>query len=327
MILFLYGPDTYRSQQKLQEVIARYKKVHASGLNLQYVNLAGREFEDFRDKLRSSPMFKEKKLFILSQAFSNKEFAEKFLANKEMFLKCQDIIVFYEKGMPDKRGRLFKFLTTKAKYQEFDLLKPFRLRNWTEREISRLGAKISPPALNKLIDFVGSDLWRMQNEIKKIIAYKSGESTGEVRPRQYWRGQTSPLTSLDVELLVRPRIETDIFKTIDALVAKNKKSALCLLQEHLQKGDSPLYLLAMITYQFRNLLIIKELGEKQIPYPALAKKSKLHPFVVKKTYYQARQFTLQELKKIYQKLLAADWQIKTGKIEPELALDLLVAEI
>jgi DNA polymerase III delta subunit len=53
----------------------------------------------------------------------------------------------------------------------------------------------------------------------------------------------------------------------------------------------------------------------------------LHPFVVKKSYQQANKFTLQELKKIYQKIFKADLDIKTGKITPETALDLLLTEI
>ena len=34
-----------------------------------------------------------------------------------------------------------------------------------------------------------------------------------------------------------------------------------------------------------------------------------------------------QLKKIYQKIFQVDFDIKTGKIEPETALDLLLAEI
>jgi len=39
------------------------------------------------------------------------------------------------------------------------------------------------------------------------------------------------------------------------------------------------------------------------------------------------QFSIEQLKKIYQKIFQADSDIKTGKIEPELALDLIVASI
>ena len=83
----------------------------------------------------------------------------------------------------------------------------------------------------------------------------------------------------------------------------------------------------MIAYQFRNFLIIKELIEKGSPYANIAKKSGLHPFVIKKNYYLCNQFSLPQLKKIYQKIFLIDSSIKTGKVDAETALDLLISEI
>jgi DNA polymerase-3 subunit delta len=83
----------------------------------------------------------------------------------------------------------------------------------------------------------------------------------------------------------------------------------------------------MISYQFRNLLTIKELQDAQIPYNLIAKRSGLHPFVVQKSSYLCNQFSFLQLKKIYRKIFQVDSDIKTGKIEPETALDLLLAEI
>ena len=127
--------------------------------------------------------------------------------------------------------------------------------------------------------------------------------------------------------MVRPKIETDIFKTIDAISSKNKREALKLIHQHLEKGDSPLYLLSMITFQFRNLLIIKNLLDNQKSYSFILEKSQLHPLIVKKGYLLAKKFKIEELKKIYQKISQIDYEIKIGKIEPETALDLLIAEI
>jgi DNA polymerase-3 subunit delta len=166
-------------------------------------------------------------------------------------------------------------------------------------------------ALNKLAEFVGNDLWQMENEIKKLISFKGGKI----------------IKKEDVEILVKSRIETDIFETIDSLALKNKRKALELIHKHLEKGDSPLYLLSMINFQFRNLLIIKDLIEKGRPYYTFQKITQLHPFVIKKSYSQSQRFSLQELKKIYQKIFQVDLNIKTGKLDPQTALDLFIAEI
>jgi len=122
-------------------------------------------------------------------------------------------------------------------------------------------------------------------------------------------------------------METDIFKTIDFIASKNKKLALKLLHRHLEKGEHPLYLLSMIIFQFRNLLEIRDLLEKGTPYWLLFRKSNLNNYIIKKSYQLAKKFSLSELKRIYRKIFEIDFNIKTGKLESETALDLLIGEI
>ena len=83
----------------------------------------------------------------------------------------------------------------------------------------------------------------------------------------------------------------------------------------------------MIAYQFKNLLIVKELAEKGFMYASIVKKSGLHPFVVKKNYFACQQFSFIELKEIYRKIFKIDSDIKSGKIEQETALNLLISQI
>ena len=128
-------------------------------------------------------------------------------------------------------------------------------------------------------------------------------------------------------ILTKSKIETDIFATIDAFSAKDKKKALKLLHRHLEKGDSPLYLLSMLKFQISNLLIVKDLIERKTSYSHILNKSNLHPYVVKKNWNLAQKFDLEQLKKIYRKIFKLELKIKTGKIDPALALDVLITEI
>jgi len=312
MIIFLYGQDTYRLAQKLNEIIGEYKKIHKSGLNLRYFDGKSLDFQDFKDQFQQISMFQEKKLIILRDIFSNQDFKGKLLTEGKKFIDSKDVILISEKKEISSNDLLFKFLKKKAKDQEFKLLKGAGLKNWAKKELEKYKTEIRPEALERLIDFIGSDLWRFSNEIKKLVNYKN---------------KKGKISKEDVELLVKPKIEPAIFKTIDFIASKEKKQALELLKKHLEKGDSPLYLLSMINFQFRNLLMIRDLIEKNTPFYLISKKTNLHPYVVKKSYLQAQRFKLSELKKIYQKIFKADLNIKTGKIEAETALELLIAQI
>ena len=309
MIIFLYGADAYRSKQKLDEIIFQYKSVRKSGLNLKYLDASESDFSDFYNHFKVASMFAETKLVIVKNLFENKKFQEAFLAELKNLESLKDVILLYEKEEPDQRLKIFKTLTKECKCQEFKLLESANLRTWAGNEFG--AQKINQDALALLVQYVGNDLWKLSGEIKKLSNFKLG----------------AVIKKEDVVLLVKPGIENDIFKTIDALAAQDKKTALALLRQHLDNGDAPLYLLSMIAFQFKNLLIVKELASQGLMYNSIVKKSGLHPFVVKKNYYQCSQFSLEKLKEIYQQIFECDLNIKTGKIESETALDLLVAKL
>jgi DNA polymerase-3 subunit delta len=329
MFIFLYGTDNYRSRQKLNEIIKHYKKIHKNELNLRYFDGENLNFQDFREKIQQFSIFKEKKLIILFNFFSNTralakgkdersssliEIKKRFLeeeAKNKFLSKIEEIIVFYEEEKVSEKDAFYFFLKKHAQCQEFKLLDEQKLKNWIEKEFLQYHFKINQKTIQTLINFVGNDLWQLSNEIRKLVSYKKNQKV-EVE---------------DVKLLVKPKIEVDVFKTIDAIALKDKKGALFLIHKHLEKGDNPLYLLSMINFQFRNLLIIKDLIEKNRPFYTFGKKTQLHPYVIKKTYSQTQKFTIEELKKIYQKIFQADLDIKTGKLNPQIALDLFIAQI
>ena len=312
MIYFLYGPDDYRSKEKLKEIISGYKQVNKSGLNLVRLDCKEKSFGDLENIFKVVGMFAEKKLVVIENLFASKKFQEDILsALGGPALGGENIIVIYEDDKVDERLKIFKELKKNVKSQEFEFLDGINLKKWLDNELQKNKAKMEPIAQNLLLNFVGNNLWQLHNEVVKLSNFKIDKV----------------ITAEDVKLLVKPKIDNDIFVTIEAIANKNKKQAINLIHKHIENGDHALYILSMIGYQFRTLLIIKDLLEKNIPYNMIAKKAGLHPFVVQKTLPLCSKFTYEELKKVYNLIFKVDLDIKTGKIDPDLAIDILVADI
>ena len=166
-------------------------------------------------------------------------------------------------------------------------------------EVEANGANINTAAVKKLIDYASDDSWRLSQEISKLANYSQGEIINEKM----------------VEQLVLPSANLSIFETIDALGAKNKAKALTLLARHLENGDDPYRLFSMFVYEFRNLLRVKSLLAKYMLSADIAKKTSLHPFVVRKMSEQARKFELEELKQKFSILAQSDIAIKNGQLD------------
>jgi len=318
MIIFLYGKDTYRLQQKLREIEAQYKEIHKSGLNLEKIDVLQIEFEEFTDKLFQYSMFIKKKLFFLENLFSSQKFKERFLEKIKEIAKSQDLVVVFEKKELPRKDKLFLNLKKYGKFQEFEYLKGKVLENWVKNEFQKEKIKVSEQAMNLLLEFIGNDLWQLSNEIKKLVCLKKPLKASDL---------IEEVKSEDVEILVKPKLEANIFKIIDALSQKNKKKALKLIQESLLKENKPLVILSMINFQFRGLLIAKTLMEEGKTLNDFLKLNILKPFPTRKCWYASTGFSLNQLKKIYQKIFEADLSMKTGKIQPEEGLKMLVAEI
>lgn len=307
MIFFLYGADTYRLGQKATEIEKQYLKVNHGVLNLEKFDAKNINFSIFWEAVSQRSMFIQKKLFFVENIFTVDEFADGFVKKIKELSESSDIVVVLEKKeiKEKEKGRLFKALIKQSQAQEFKKIDGLQLRSWIKNEIAQCGAVIEDSAINALILFAGDDLWRLSNELKKLISY------------------SKRIREEDVKLLVKPKVEAEIFHTIDALAERDKARALRLLQKHLEKGESPFYIFSMFVYQFRNLLAVKSAEGD----PDRLRQLKLHPFVLKKTNGQASRFSLAELKKNYQKIFNLDLAMKTGKISAPDGLRMLVAEI
>lgn len=320
MIIFLYGEDEFRSNRKLAEIKNRFLEKNKEGATLSVFDFSEKDFDLDEIILDSSSggLFSAKRLVIVKNLLAKKDLAGEslleFLKRKSKGEFESAILVFWEGDDFDKKNPLVKFLLKAGKCQRFEMLGGAKLKNWITGTIREMGSgkiSISAGAVEKLSLFIGNNLDLLSREIEKLINYKkSGEITSE-----------------DVELLVKSKIDTDIFRTVDALSRGDKKTAVKLLHDHLSAGDDPFYLLSMYFFQFRNLLKVKPFAEKNCSQQEIASKLKIHPYVAKKSADQAGKFSLEELKNLYKKLCEIDVQSKTGKVDIKLALDKFIASV
>ncbi|MFA6376734.1 MAG: DNA polymerase III subunit delta [Candidatus Paceibacterota bacterium] len=304
MLIFLYGPDTFRISKKLEQIIEEYKK-RAKGLDFSMIDAQVAGAVDFLKELRQTSLFQEKKFIVVKNPISNKDFKESLIDNMEMIVGSGHNLVFCQEGKVLKTDRLLSAFKKNAQVQEFILLEGEQLAAWIAARFKSLGGLVDMAVARALAVRIGSDLWRAENEIQKAVHYFLGRQ----------------ISVADIEESVARADESNIFKTIDAVAARDKKTAIRLVRDHIGKGDHPLYLLAMIASQFRNLLLVKSNGQ------AGAGHLGIHPYVFSKTVQQARRFSLEDLQNIYRKVFQTDLDIKTGKISPEAGIDLLLASI
>ncbi len=190
-------------------------------------------------------------------------------------------------------------------------LRPEEVVEWIGRRVRGKGGRIRPDAAIALAGAAGEDLQRLDAELDKLLTY-----VGDAE-----------VTVGDVRLLVSEARDDNIFHLVDAIGRRDRRQALRLLRELLGSGAAVPYVLTMIARQFRLLLLTREALASTSDQQQIASQLRLGPWQVRNFVDQARRFSVGDLETAYQRLLATDQAIKTGRLEGDLALDLLVAEL
>jgi DNA polymerase-3 subunit delta len=199
-----------------------------------------------------------------------------------------------------------------AKVMAFPLLKGDVLRQWVKKEVAAQGATISPSAVDLLAKLVGGNLWIMSSEIKKLALFASGHRIEED----------------DIRAVVSSAQEASVFAMVDAILEFKAGVAQRLLEQLLQQGASPAYLLVMLSRQVRLVVRAKELRRQRKPDAEIQSRLGLKSeFPLRKTLDQAQRYPLERLKAVYLRLLEADLAIKTGQYDGGLALNLLITDL
>ena len=186
-----------------------------------------------------------------------------------------------------------------------------QLNRWIKQTAEGKGARISPAAIGSLADLVGGDLWTLEQELEKLSLYAVGREIGEA----------------DVRLMVSQVREASIFEAVDAMIDGRPEAALRLLAQLRDDGREPLYIIAMVERQLRLLALARDSMDRSRPAGEMKRVlGTSSDFVVRKTTAQARRHTTEAIAWRYDRLLQADLAIKQGRLDPDLALELLVGE-
>jgi DNA polymerase-3 subunit delta len=316
--LYLFtGEETFLLSQQIRSWKESFRKRFEGDLNLITLDGSREDEASLITQMETMPFLAEKRLIFIENLPEAAKASAKDSDDKDdedekkadAYQKLMDYlekipetsVVIFVQPKPDKRKRLYKKLVQVAEVKEFQPLAPAALSQWIHQQAVARKASIDPRATEHLSGLVGESLWRLDQEIQKLAAYAIGR----------------PITQDDIDKLVIPSLEANVFHLTDALGAKDARKAIQCVHQTVAAGENLRQVFYMIVRQFRLLLLVNAYLSN---YPnataqSLATSLKMHPFVARNTMGQAKRFKMAELKGAYRKLLDLDLAMKTSKIQ------------
>jgi DNA polymerase-3 subunit delta len=184
--------------------------------------------------------------------------------------------------------------------------------DWIRARVMSEGVQASPSAVARLAELVGPNLRLLDQEVRKLSLYANGRV----------------IESDDVELMVAPAREANIFAAVDAILERRPGMAMRALYQLLDDGASVQYILTMLTRQTRMLILARHLRERGVDEGEIGNRIGLRAaFALRKTLEQAGRFSHEYLASAHRGLGEADLSYKSGEVRDRVALEMIVARL
>lgn len=197
MIIFLYGKDDWRREEKKRAVIAEFLKKH-SALGFGKFDFAEEGHPDrFMDFIRNQSMFEPLKLVVLENAFEG----DAALLAKEFALvgnRASVTLILSESEEPPKE---LEFLIAKPENgksilsQEFKPLAGYEWEQFIRGEAKRRELALTPRALSFLQAVHEGDSWGLVTELEKL-SFLNGRTLDQIDLEQLGLDLTPNLWNL-----------------------------------------------------------------------------------------------------------------------------------
>ena len=218
-------------------------------------------------------------------------------------------VVLVEEGISDATAGA---VPEGAVVRKFDSLKRDELRSWAAQRVRTQGADFASGALERLVSlFDGAHLGELAGEIDKLATYAGGRA----------------ITAEDVDELVSGALAYQYWDLTDAVIEGRADRALAVLRRMDAKDQPPQLLTFMLVRQYRQLLLAQSLLREGMSQQQIGTTMGLQNYPLRKVIDQATRYPAAALEAAYARLLENDVAVKTGVLDANAALEVLVVSL
>lgn len=212
----------------------------------------------------------------------------------------------------NQSNEIYKMLKNVARIIDYPDPEEIELKGWIVRSFDANGIDIKDDALTLLLEYIGDDQARLSQEIDKLSSYV---------------GKGGTIRKEDIKLLVPKNINNEIYLLIKAIINHDLALANQIYDNLITHTKDSLTIFSLISNKFKELLSTYRLLKYGYSQSDIAK---FYNVSTGKAYYivqEARAFKLSDLEFYIDKLAELDYQIKSGKLDKTIGLELLLLKL
>ncbi|WP_026843179.1 DNA polymerase III subunit delta [Citrifermentans bremense] len=298
-LYLLYGDEPYLVERAVKKLLERAVDPSFRDFNLNVFYGNECKGDEVFSAAQTLPMFAERRVVLVKKGGELSAGAMEILLSYVQD-PCPGACLILQAEKVDGRKKFYAEFKKRGEAVEFKRPYENQLGPYVRDEVRAAGKKIDSAAAELLAFLVGNNLQELVSQIEKLCIYC---------------GKKESIGVADVKAIVSDTKVESVFEFTDALGAKELPRALRMLTSLLQDGEAPLRILGAVSRHYRQLWQVRELLDRRLPPAELAKASGINPYFLKKVTDQARNYTVGELKQIFERMLELDLAFKSGALE------------
>jgi DNA polymerase-3 subunit delta len=250
--------------------------------------------------------------FLTKNANTSKDDAKAFTKYLKKPSDTTILIVDATNIVIHQANDIYKTLRNVARIIDYPEPEEIEIKGWIVRTFDGNNIDIKDDALNLLMEYIGDDQPRLSQEIDKLTSYVGKGGTVYVK---------------DIKKLVPKDVSNEIYNLIKAIVNHDFNKTNSIYNTLINNTKDPLMIFSMISNKFKELISTYKLLKFGYSQSDIAK---FYNVSTGKAYYivqEAKSFRLEDLEYYIEKLATLDYQIKSGKLDKSIALELLLLRI
>lgn len=294
-IYFLMGEEPYYIDKLTEYIENNILSEDEKGFNQTVIYGRDATIEDIVSNAKRYPMMAERQVVVVREAQELSRTIDKLESYAENPQPTTVLVVAYKYKTLDKRKKLVKLIAKNGVLFESKKLYENQVGTWIQRLLQGRGYAIEPKANAMLVEFLGNDLSRINNELDKLQI---------ILPK----GHT--ITPKDIEYNIGFSKDFNVFELQNAIGSKDQLKAYKIAQYFADNPkDNPLVVTVSLVFGFF-VKILKYHGLKDKDPRAAAPVLGVNPFFMKDYEIALRNYPMKKVSSIVASLREIDVKSK-----------------
>lgn len=303
-LYFLYGEETFQPSQ-LQDLLLENALTKAEReFNLDIVYGAEAEAGSVLSLCAEFPVGARRRVVIVrdfDKLKGNRAFTE--YAEQP---NPQAVVVLVCGRKPNLSAHPYRKLREEAAWAHFETLYESDVPSWIKKHAKAKGHAIEPRAVERLADYVGTDLRAIDSELEKLVTFASTRD-----------GEERRITADDVLRASGQTREFNVFELQSAIGEGRRADAQRIADRMLRQVSNPkseaIMIVSVLNAFFRKLWKLPPGAEaRRLSNKDVARRAGVSPYFAREYVEARRRFGPEALARAFSALLAADYELKGG---------------